>query len=38
MDFQYNQGMVVGMEKGILEAAKNAIIEGLPSEIIKKNT
>jgi len=26
MDFQYNQGMVVGMEKGILEAAKNAIL------------
>ncbi len=34
MDFQFDQGM----EKGIFETAKNAIIEGLPNGIIKKIT
>jgi len=46
MDFQYDQGrkdgmekgIEKGMEKGIYETAKNAIIEGLPNEIIKKIT
>ena len=28
----------VGREEGIYETTKNAIIEGLPYEVIKKNT
>ena len=34
MDFQFNQGM----EKGLYETAKNAILEGFPNEIIEKIT
>jgi len=34
----YEEGIEKGMEKGIYETAKNAIIEGLSNEIIKKIT
>jgi len=34
----FQEGIDVGMEKGIYETAKNAIIEGFPNDVIKKIT